>query len=365
MPVENTAKVYQASYVFFDLDDSLINKDASSLWIKWRVRFDRWAIVEAMQALASLYRAYKKGKVSHWRLSTYYRTRTKGMSIDEYQQHINDFFAQRGHLYIYPQAASLLFAYRRQGAKLILITGQDEENFKILTNGEHIDSFLKHLIENPTEDSAQKALQLSGLWKFLDELKSPKRITLYSEHEDSLIATDRGYGYGKKPEDYLESFKSFVLENQNKMAALNIICTKPKELDRKSLKELRLALDMAGFNSAALNTAWKQTKNEDITADIISYIRTLALGNSLISHEVRIKNAVDKIRKLKSWSKIQEKWINRIETQLIKETVLQIEDLDTSPFKADGGFNRLNKIFDNKLSEYIEIINENLYQGIA
>jgi HAD superfamily hydrolase (TIGR01490 family) len=126
MPVENTAKVYQASYVFFDLDDSLINKDASSLWIKWRVRFDRWAIVEAMQALASLYRAYKKGKVSHWRLSTYYRTRTKGMSIDEYQQHINDFFAQRGHLYIYPQAASLLFAYRRQGAKLILITGQDE-----------------------------------------------------------------------------------------------------------------------------------------------------------------------------------------------------------------------------------------------
>jgi HAD superfamily hydrolase (TIGR01490 family) len=126
MPLENTAKVYQASHVFFDLDDSLINKDASSLWIKWRVRFDRWAIIEAVQALASLYRAYKKGKVSHWRLSTYYRTRTKGMSIEKYQQHINDFFSQRGHLYIYPQAASLLFAYRRQGTKLILITGQDE-----------------------------------------------------------------------------------------------------------------------------------------------------------------------------------------------------------------------------------------------
>ena len=126
MPVEKTLQVYQASYVFFDLDDSLINKDASSLWIKWRARFDRWAIVEAIQALASLYRAYKKGKVSNWRLSTYYRTRTRGMSLADYQDHIGHFFRERGHLYIYPQAASLLFAYHRQGSKLVLITGQDE-----------------------------------------------------------------------------------------------------------------------------------------------------------------------------------------------------------------------------------------------
>jgi HAD superfamily hydrolase (TIGR01490 family) len=126
MPVEKTLQVYQAPYIFFDLDDSLINKDASSLWIKWRARFDRWAIVEAIQALASLYRAYKKGKVSHWRLSTYYRTRTKGMSLADYQNHIDHFFRERGHLYIYPQAASLLFAYHRQGSKLVLITGQDE-----------------------------------------------------------------------------------------------------------------------------------------------------------------------------------------------------------------------------------------------
>ncbi len=126
MPVEKPVQVYQAPYVFFDLDDSLINKDASSLWIKWRVRFDRWAVIEAIQALASLYRAYKKGKVSHWRLSTYYRTRTKGMSVTDYQDHIDHFFRERGHLYIYPQAASLLFAYRRQGSQLILITGQDE-----------------------------------------------------------------------------------------------------------------------------------------------------------------------------------------------------------------------------------------------
>ena len=53
-------KVYDVPVVFFDLDDSLINKDANSLWIRWRFRRDRWAMVEGVQALLSLYRAYKK-----------------------------------------------------------------------------------------------------------------------------------------------------------------------------------------------------------------------------------------------------------------------------------------------------------------
>ena len=119
-------EVYQAPVVFFDLDDTLINKDANSLWIKWRFRRERWAMVEAMQALASLYRAYKKGRITHAKLSSYYKIRTRGMNLASYQQYIDDFFAERGHLYIYPQAASLIFAYRRQGSKLVMITGQDD-----------------------------------------------------------------------------------------------------------------------------------------------------------------------------------------------------------------------------------------------
>ena len=119
-------QVYDVPVVFFDLDDSLINKDANSLWIKWRFKRERWAMVEAMQALASLYRAYKKGKVTHSKLSGYYRTRTRGMTLEEYQQRVGQFFSERGNLHIYPQAASLLFAYQRQGTELVMITGSDD-----------------------------------------------------------------------------------------------------------------------------------------------------------------------------------------------------------------------------------------------
>lgn len=119
-------QVYNLPVVFFDLDDSLINKDANSLWIKWRFKHERWAMVEALQALASLYRAYKKGTVTHARLSNYYRTRTRGMSLADYQQKVEDFFAEQGNFHIYPQAASLLFAYQRQGTELVMITGSDD-----------------------------------------------------------------------------------------------------------------------------------------------------------------------------------------------------------------------------------------------
>lgn len=119
-------QIYPHPVVFFDLDDTLINKDAHSLWIKWRVKRERWAIVEALLALASLYRAYKRGRITHWRLSHYYRTRTRGMTLQDYQQRVDRFFEERGQLHIYPQAASLLFAYRRQGTMLVMITGADD-----------------------------------------------------------------------------------------------------------------------------------------------------------------------------------------------------------------------------------------------
>ncbi|MDF1764586.1 MAG: HAD-IB family hydrolase [Oleibacter sp.] len=118
-------QVYDVPLVFFDLDDSLINKDANSLWLRWRVRRERWAVVEGALAIASLYRAYKKGEVTHARLSNYYRTRTRGMTLEQYQDYVDQFFLERGQLHIYPQAASLLFAYQRQGTKIVMITGAD------------------------------------------------------------------------------------------------------------------------------------------------------------------------------------------------------------------------------------------------
>ncbi len=241
------------------------------------------------------------------------------------------------------------------------ISGGDLDRFSYHTQGVEPEQFAERLKEIKESADIAGIKKLSSLWTFLDELKPSARMKMISIHEDDFIGTERGYGNARKPEDYLQSFESFIKENMNKIAALQIVCTRPKELDRKSLRDLRLKLDEAGFNSRILNEAWKNAKNEDITADIISYIRTLALGSSLVSHEERIKRAVDKIRSMQTWNTIQNKWINRIEKQLLKETVLKEEDLNQDPFDGAGGFDRLNKIFENRLGDLIDTINEELY----
>lgn len=82
----------------------------------------------------------------------------------------------------------------------------------------------------------------------LDEKKGHSGGSIViSDKEDELISHTRGYGNGEKPEDYLDAFSAYVNTNMNEIAALNIVCTRPKDLTREDLKSLRLILDREGF----------------------------------------------------------------------------------------------------------------------
>jgi len=235
------------------------------------------------------------------------------------------------------------------------------EDFKTLTKGQEIEDFIASIKNNDLETAKAIIKGSQGILQFLDENKKRPNKQLISNHKDELLSHTRGYGDGEKPEDFLNEFKTFIFDNMNKIPALQIICTKPRELTRQSLKELRLALDQNGFTESGLQVAWREWKNEDIAADIISFIRKLALGDPLENHEDRIQNAMKKIYTLKKWNKIQRSWLERFELQLIKETILNREDLDTGAFKQNGGFKKINTIFQGNLDEVLEQIKKTIY----
>ncbi len=64
---------------------------------------------------------------------------------------------------------------------------------------------------------------------------------------------------------------------------------------------------------------------------------------------------------MQEWTAIQRQWLQRIEKQLVAQTVLDREDFDRGAFKARGGFNRLNKIFQGNFQQVLDEININLY----
>ncbi len=191
--------------------------------------------------------------------------------------------------------------------------------------------------------------------------QSMPRPKVYDDRDDKLLEHTRDYINGKRPEDYIESFKDFINDNINKITALKTVCTRPKDLTRADLKELKLLLDENQFNEQLLNSAWKHMKNVDIAADIISFIRQQALGSPLISHERRIKNAVAKIKSNHEFNKMQLDWLDRIEKSLLEETVMDKQILNSGAFRTNGGFNAIDKRFGGKLQELIDELNEYLY----
>lgn len=234
------------------------------------------------------------------------------------------------------------------------------EEFMYLAKGDTPEEFIESLLAIEDNEIKRVLTNYTSLWDFLDKKVYQPKIQLVSEHIDEVVGVDRGYGKAEKPEDYIEGFKKFIEENKNAILAIKTICTKPAELDRKSLKELKILLDQNGYNKLTLTTAWKDAKNQDIAADIISFIRTLALDTVLISHEDRIKNAIAKVKEMKAWNTHQLKWIDRFEKQLLLEDIFDKNYINQT-FKEEGGLQRIQKIFNNELDDVIQLLNDNLF----
>lgn len=238
------------------------------------------------------------------------------------------------------------------------------EHFVSMTGGLDPTQFVIDIRSRKPEDARKRLLAYADMFRMLQQTRAGGgRPVVISDKEDELLEHGRGYGHGNRPEDYLDAFAAYVKTNRNEIAALNIVCTRPKELTRESLKSLRLTLDREGFTVQQLNTAIAQMTNEEITADIISLIRRYAIGSTLVSHEARIRRAVDKLKKVHKFSRQELNWIARMEKYLLEESVLNVSVFDEDGrFRAQGGFTKINKVFGNQLENIILELNEYLYE---
>jgi type I restriction enzyme R subunit len=234
--------------------------------------------------------------------------------------------------------------------------------FVDVSKGLNPTEFIETINDMTSQNAKEYILKNTELFQILNEGGLPSnRPMFFSDKEDELISHTRGYGDGMTSEDYLEEFSKFIKTNINTIAALNVVCNRPRELTRESLKSLKLELDRHNFTEQMLNTAWREWKNEEIAADIISYIRRVALSSALISREERVKNAMDKLRKNHTFNKMELDWLSKIEKTLLNESIIYKSIFDEGIHAKEGGFKRIDKIFAGKLEDYIQEINSYLY----
>lgn len=238
--------------------------------------------------------------------------------------------------------------------------------FTINSNYDSVEDFINAVkkCRDESEDACKELLlRKKDAFGAFDLEKTHEPTLPISNKPDILKEVSRGYGKGQKPEDYLESFASYLRANRNKIAALDIVCTRPADLTLADLRSLSKTLDSNGYNSMQLNTAVAQVTKEDCAADIISLVRRYAIGSPLVSHEERIHNAVKKLCKAHDFTAGENKWIERIETYLINESVFNVQTFDEYlAWRNKGGFNKVNKIFNNQLNSIVRELNTYLYE---
>lgn len=233
------------------------------------------------------------------------------------------------------------------------------------TAGEAPEVTMKRLLEAKPAELSEWFSSRSAVGPILDwqgDGDGQPRFMPISHHPDALVGVTRGYGHANRPEDFLESFQAYVRDNINTVAALKLVVQRPRDLTRADLKELRTALDPKGYSEANLRRAWADAKNVDIAASIIGFVRQAALGDPLVPYADRVAAAMQRIVERKKWSDPQKLWLRRIGEQLEKEIVVDRDALDREPFAANGGFIRLNKVFDSELESLLSAINEEVWK---
>ncbi len=220
-----------------------------------------------------------------------------------------------------------------------------------------------HLRKLGPKQAAAFITQHSGLLKQLDEVNNllgSDYQPVISAHHDELKERSQSYGQHQKPEDYLDSFDQFVKEQLNQNAALKVVVSKPRNLTREQLKEIKLLLDGAGYSEAKLQSAVRNQTNQDIAASIIGHIRRAALGEPLIPFEQRVAQAMQRIYTSHNWMPAQIKWLERLSKQLIHEVIID-RDFVNNRFGEQGGAKRLDKILGQQLDLVLDELSEAIW----
>jgi type I restriction enzyme R subunit len=187
----------------------------------------------------------------------------------------------------------------------------------------------------------------------------PADPLVISAHDDALLGVDPHYG---RPEDYLEKFALFIKEHGNTLPALVAVVQRPRELTRRDLVQLITVLDGQGFDERSLTAAWAQRTNHDIAARLLGFVRQAALGDPLVPFDQRVDAGVQRLMQQHNFSTVQKDWLKRLASQVKANVVLDEALINEGPFRQQGGFRKLNQVFDGRLGELLAELNEAIWR---
>ena len=158
--------------------------------------------------------------------------------------------------------------------RLRKLTGEASEAYQNVA-GEPVATTLNRLQHEPLEAMANWIKGKPDIGPILDwQPESGRPIPLpISEHPDKVVAVTTGTE-PQRARGFPQFFSQFIHDNVNKVAALQAVVQRPRELTRADLKAFRIELDRQGFSESALRTLGNRRRTRILLRPLLaSFVR--------------------------------------------------------------------------------------------
>lgn len=232
-------------------------------------------------------------------------------------------------------------------------------------------------LHDELKEKAAEVFHSSDLREYIDNVRRAHEQTIDITNPDTLLNKGWATDSKEKAENLVADFKTWIAQHQDEITALQIFYTQPyrrRELNYKMIQEVleKLKLERPLLAPMQVWRAYEQLekatgspKSELIA--LVSLLRRISgIDSTLIDYSNKVDlNFRDWILKKNAgqhnrFTEEQMQWLRMIKDHIATSIHLDADDLDYTPFDAEGGKGKMWQLFGEQMDEIINELNEAL-----
>lgn len=232
-------------------------------------------------------------------------------------------------------------------------------------------------LHDELKEKAAIVFHSSDLREYIDNVRKAHEQTIDITNPDTLLNKGWATDSKEKAENLVADFKAWIAQHQDEITALQIFYTQPyrrRELNYKMIQEVleKLKLERPLLAPMQVWRAYEQL--EKVTGSpkseliaLVSLLRRISgIDSTLIDYSNKVDlNFRDWILKKNAgqhnrFTEEQMQWLRMIKDHIATSIHLDADDLDYTPFDAEGGKGKMWQLFGEQMDEIINELNEAL-----
>lgn len=266
------------------------------------------------------------------------------------------------------------------------LTPAEQKKFTEMSNGVPLSDMAKNLLNAFDEEyvagSGKTSDELAGtaaapffepkLRDFIEFARKAHDQIIDKENLDTVTVADWNGEYERKAQEYIASFRKFIQDNKDEIAALSIFFSgtwKTRPLTLAMIEEVYNALIKENITTERLWSAYGIVRKTDVKAasplnkliDIVSLLRfELGISSELTPYGNIVSFNFMKWTLAKNaghvhFTEEQMVWLRMVKDFIAESMAITPEDLDLAPFNRHGGLGKFYELFGDS---YVSLLDE-------